>query len=331
MHNPSLKSMKIFLQSRGYDVDHKERQEILELYQKTCLKEISLYQNDIFDHNLFEATRVRENAEFIALSQAIGREVEEIQTDVKKLYVLLDKYIEKCPYEELKFLIFSRVKKIPFLTIERILKIKYCEYQEVWLEKIENNLTALPQEEKMTLMQYYHQIRNNIPLLFKVYQKSFNEKEVEEMRKVAENKLFLLKNFEPQMLEDNYRVFYDDSEEKMKLVREVLALTHSYTKHSLKHMPIKNLLELKEEIKKQKYKEEQSKKLIFKHIKILEESILMASDSEFDMACINAVDELNSEELQKVLDYLGSQNKFFVNKFESVVKQMGSRMKAKIL
>ncbi|WP_104697888.1 MULTISPECIES: hypothetical protein [unclassified Helicobacter] len=330
MHNPSLKSMKIFLQSRGYDTDNKEKQEILELYKKICSQEICLYQNDIFDNNFFEAMGVRENAEFITLSQTIGREVEEIQTDVKKLYILLDKYIEKFPYEELKFLIFSRVKKIPFLTIERILKIKYCEYQEVWLEKIEKNLKVLPQEERMTLMQYYQQIRNNIPLLFKVYQKSFDEQEVQRMKEVAENKLLLLKNYEPQMLEESYKVFYDDSEEKMKLVREVLELTHSYTKHSLKHMPVKNLLELKEEIKRQKHKEEQSKKLILKHIKILEESILMASDSEFDMACINAVNELNSEELQKVLDYLGSQNKFFINKFESVAKQISGRMKAKI-
>lgn len=330
MYKPSLKSMKVFLQSKGYNVEHKDSQEVLDIYKDVCSQEVNMYQNEVFDTSFFDVSRANENMELIALSQIIKTEIEQIQNEPQKLYILIDKYIEQCPYEEFKFLIFSGVKKLPFLTMDRIFKIKYYEYQEVWMEKIEQHLDVLPQEEKRVLMYHYDKIRDNIPLLFRAYQKSFDVDEVEKMKRVAEDKLLLLQNFNPQILEENYRAFYDESPEKIKLVKEVLSLTSSYTKSFLKHIPMDELLNLIKEIKKQKQNEEESKKRIVKHIKILEESITMASDSDFDMACINAIEELNNEELQKVLHYLGSQNKFFLNKFESVAKQFGSNIKAKI-
>ncbi|RDU73281.1 hypothetical protein CQA57_05180 [Helicobacter anseris] len=330
MHKPALKSMKVFLQSKGYDVEHKDFQEVFDIYKNVCLQETTAYQNEVFDTSFFDISGANENVELIALSQVIKTEIEQIQNEPQKLYVLIDRYIEQCPYEELKFLIFSGVKKLPFLTMDRIFKIKYYQYQEVWMEKIEQHLDVLPQEEKKVLMHHYDKMRDNIPLLFRAYQKSFDTDEVEKMRSVAENKLLLLQNFNPQMLEENYKAFYDESPEKIKLVKEVLSLTSSYTKSFLKHIPMEELLSLIEEIKKQKRDEEESKKRIIKHIKILEESIAMASDGDFDIACMSAIEELNNEELQKVLHYLGSQNKFFVNKFESVAKQFGSNFKAKV-
>ncbi len=321
--------MKILVKSHGYDMDGSDESEILKTYEKICIQEIKTFQNIVFEQNFFETQSLRETAEFVALTNIIKEEIRQIQGSVEKLYEVLDRYIEKCPYEELKFLIFSGIKKIPFMILDRAFKIKYYQYQEIWLEKIEINLEILPLEERSVLMQYYQDHRENIPLLFKVYRQTFDPKEVQKMKEVAQNKLLLLQNFSPQLLEENYKAFFDESEQKIHLIKEILSYTHSYPKNYLKKIPINQLMILKEEIKKQKEQEERSKKRVAKYIKLLEESMMVINDGDFDMACSNAIKELDSEELQKVIGHLGSQNKFFANKFESVAKQLRGSVKAK--
>ena len=330
-YKPSLKSMKTFLNAQGHDADSKGQEEIFELYKRVCREKVGFFQSSVFDKSFFEAKDIKDTAEFVNLSGVIASEVAKVGDSLARLYALMDKYIEQCPYEELRFLIFSGAKRIAPSILKKAFSVKYHQYQEVWLEKIASNLENLPPEERSVLLHHYEQIREDIPQLFRVYQQSFQPHEIEKMKKIAQDKLLLMQHFNPQLLEENYKAFYDGSEEKISLIREIMALTHSYPKGYLQHIPMSALRNLKEDILQQKRAEESSKKKVAEHIRRLEESMMMINDSEFDAACMDAIKELDNDELQKIVQYINSQDKFFANKFESIAKQLRGSIKAKII
>ena len=326
-YKPSMRGMKIYLQGHGHQIDSMNDEEIFELYSQISGAEIKSFQEEVFDSSFLGIAQ--ETPGLHKLSGVIKEEIKSIGSDAYKLQKLIDAYIEKFPFEELKFLIFSGVKKIPFLVVDRIVKIKSYQYQEIWLEKIAQNLEILPVEERSVLINQYQQF--NISQLFKVYQKTLHQDEVEKMKAVAQNKFNLLKNFSPQLLESSYKAFYDESEEKSELIDEILKHTRSYSRGALKNLPFHQLNSLKEEILEQEKEKSKSKKRVIDHIRALEASMLMTHDSDFDAACMDAIAELNNLELQKVIDYLSARNKFFINRFESVARQFHSSSKNRII
>ncbi len=327
-YQPSIRMVKLFLQNCNYDIENKSDEEILKLYQDHNLREVMEFQKEVFDNGFVDITK--EIPELLEIANVIKEDIKGVGDNISALYGIIDKYIEKYPYEELKFLIFSGIKKIPLLIVERIIMAKTYQYQEIWLEKIAKNLEVLPIEEKSVLMAKYQSLCDNLTTLFNIYQKSFQEEGIAKMREVAQNKLAILKNFSPQLLEATYRAYYNESEEKLKLVNEILEYTQSYPKAFLKNQSMERLMNLKKEIIGRREEEAQSKRLVFEHIKALEESMAETNDSNFDAACMNAISDLNNIELQKVVDYIGSKNKFFVNRFEEVAKRFRSKVNAKV-
>lgn len=325
---PSMRMMKLFLQNHEIDIEDKSEEEILKLYKDCNIQEVMEFQKDVFDNGYLD--KAKEVPEMLEVANMIKESIKRVGDNVSRLYGVMDQYMEKYPYEELKFLILSGVKKIPLVVVDLVTKIKAYQYQEIWLEKIADNLDVLPAEEKSVLMDRYQNLRDNLAALFKVYQKSFREEEVLKMQKIAQSKLELLKNFSPQLLETNYSAYYNEGKEKLDLIHEILSYTQIYSRSFLKNRTMKQLMEFKEEILKHKAEKTQSKKLVFEHIQALEESMTETDDSTFDAACMSAINELNNIELQKVIQYLGSKNRFFINRFEEVAKRFRDRAGDKI-
>lgn len=327
-YEPSIQMVKLFLQNCNYDIENKSDEEILRLYQEHNSREVMEFQKEVFDNGFIDMAK--EMPELLEIANVIKEDIRKVGDDVSALYGIIDKYIEKYPYEELKFLIFSGIKKIPLLIVERVVKAKSYQYQEIWLEKIAKNLEVLPIEERSVLMAKYQSLCDNLTVLFGIYQQSFQKEEITRMQEVAQNKLMILKNFSPQLLEANYKAYYNESKEKLELVNEILKYTQTYPKVFLKNQSMERLNNLKKEIISRKEEEAQSKKLVFEHIRALEESMAETNDSNFDAACMSAINDLNNIELQKVVDYIGSKNKFFVNRFEEVAKRFRSKVNAKV-
>lgn len=335
MHKPSIKSMQVFLEANGYDTNQiasMTKEELLQVYGAKVNQEILEFQQGVLDNVGIEAlAQVKQKKELEEKIAKIQEKVKNIHQDIRKIYAIMDEFIEDFSIDELRYLIFNNVRKIPSNLVDKVIQIKKYQYQILWLDKIEENLSILPEEEKKNLMAKYCRMDNIDRKLYRIYKNSFDKKEVLKMAEVAKNKLNLLSAFSSQELEENYEIFYNESEEKHQLMNEIVEFTHSYSRNMLKKMSMEQLANLRDSIRNQISKENEEKRTVAKYVKILENSMRSVDEQEFQTVCLDAINHLNNEQLQKVIETLSSQNKFFANKFEGVARQIRGKVKAKII
>ncbi|MCE3040437.1 hypothetical protein [Helicobacter anatolicus] len=333
MHKPSVSSMQTFLIANGYNASEVEKmsdEELLNNYSKQVMQEIQDFQKGALeDSNIGIFVQMQHNKEIQQKLQEIKERIKKVHQDLRKIYQIVDDFIEDFSIDELRYFLFNGVQKIPSNLIEKALQVKFFQYKIVWLDQIEKNFNQLPEEERRTLMEQYYSIHDS-KKLYKIYQNSYDQKEVTKMAEVAKNKLLLLKNFTPEDLEKNYERFYNESEEKIEMIKEIMRLTGSYSRSVLRSMNMEQLSNLIASIRQQIQKTNEEKQIVMKYVRILENSMRSVDDYDFQEVCIDAINHLSNEQLQKVISTLSSQNKFFAGKFESVARQLRSKVKAKI-
>lgn len=333
MHKPSVSSMQTFLIANGYNASEVEKmsdEELLNNYSKQVMQEIQDFQKGALeDSNIGIFVQMQHNKEIQQKLQEIKERLKKVHQDLRKIYQIVDDFIEDFSIDELRYFLFNGVQKIPSNLIEKALQVKFFQYKIVWLDQIEKNFSQLPEEERRTLMEQYYFIHDS-KKLYKIYQNSYDQKEVTKMAEVAKNKLLLLKNFAPEDLEKNYERFYNESEEKIEMIKEIMRLTGSYSRSVLRSMNMEQLSNLIASIRQQIQKTNEEKQIVMKYVRILENSMRSVDDYDFQEVCIDAINHLSNEQLQKVISTLSSQNKFFAGKFESVARQLRSKVKAKI-
>ncbi|PAF53344.1 hypothetical protein BKH42_06405 [Helicobacter sp. 13S00482-2] len=327
---PSARSMKVYLSNNGHtqiELDHLSNSELFELYKKESLESIYLFQSDL-DKKICIATA--EGLKHYEIEDKLKTKIKKIGRDISKVYDMIDEYIDEYTYDQ--FLeIFRSYLSVPAPKIEKILKVKYRQLQEVWLEKLKIRFASLPDEERIQLMHYYEKNRDNIKKLKQIYHFSEDEYYVGDIQRISESKLSIIKNFMPELMEENYKAYYDETPEKINLIQEVLKLTHSYPRSYLKRLSISKLLFLKNEIIEQDKRDIINKKLFNKHIKALEEAMNSPNDNDFSKAALNVITELDGDNLHRVVNYLTNKNKTFLNKFNASIKTYQNILKNKFI
>ncbi|PAF41503.1 hypothetical protein [Helicobacter sp. 11S02596-1] len=321
--------MKLYLKNHGYspaELDIMEDEKIFNLYKTINHKMIYDFQITLCQNNSFPAEQVKD----YDLENQLKSKLSKIGKNFSKIYGLIDEYIDHYDYQEFLEILCMHLDTIPSSKIAKILKVKYRQLQQVWLEKIEQRFQVLPIEERIPLIRYYEKNQDNLAVLKRVYDESKDPAYIEKIKKISEVKLDVIKVFMPSLMEENYKAYYDETPEKLELISRILALTNAYSKKYLKELSISKLKILEDEIIRQNKQEAQDKKLFQKYTKAFSKSMASADDNEFSKVCIEAVAELNSEQLQMVVSFLAGKNKFFLNKFNTTIKNYQNISKIKI-
>ncbi|PAF49864.1 hypothetical protein BKH41_00755 [Helicobacter sp. 12S02232-10] len=322
--------IKLYLKNHGYNIielNAMDNEKLFNLYKEHSLKVIYEFQTSLHQNNSFSVGHIKN----YDLENQLKSKLLKIGKNFSKIYDLIDEYIDRYSYEDFLEILCMQLDTIPPSKLEKILKVKYRQLQQVWLEKLEEKFKILPVEERIPLVKYYEKNQDDIAKLKRAYQDSKDPSHLEKIKKISEIKLNIIKIFMPSLMEENYKAYYDETPEKLELIDHILELTNSYSKKYLKDLTISKLKFLKNDIIEQNKREAQDKKLFQKYTKALSESMNSMDDNEFSKVCLDAIAELNSDQLQRVVSFLASKNKFFLNKFNTTVKSYQSIAKTKIV
>ncbi|PAF52637.1 hypothetical protein [Helicobacter sp. 13S00477-4] len=313
--------IKVFLKNHGYnteEIKQADNKKIIELYEEYNIKAIYEFQIFLNQNNALSST---ENIKKYHMQDELNQKILKINGDISKIYDLIDIYFDDYDHDELLEILCKRIKNFSINKIQKIFQIKYRQYQEIWLKKLEIRFKDLPAEEKIFLKKYYEKNRNNMEKLKYVYEYSKNPQYIEKIKKVAQIKLDIMENFMPDLKESYYKSYYNNTPEKIKLIKEISQLNPSYSKNQLKEFTITELKSLNSEILEQNKKEIQDKKLFHKYTNAISQSMDSMDDESFVKICLEAIRELDEEQLQKVVNFSISRNKFFLGKFNTVIKE----------
>ncbi|CBG39411.1 hypothetical protein [Helicobacter mustelae] len=334
MHKPSVKSMQTFLLGNGYDkshIDAMSEEELFEIYSKKVRQEVQESQHELLDNiDIRYFAQVKKQKELDSKVQEIQKQICRVNHSVRKVYDIIDAFIEDFSLDELRYFILNGINKIPSNIVDRVIQIKSYQYRIFWLEKIEENLAPLPEEERHTLMEKYTKPDYKDSRLYQIYKNSFDQKELQKMVEIARKKLDVIKHFLPEALEESYATLHEEDKEKNKIIEEIMSFTHSYPRNTLKKMTMKQLRNLGDFIREKMREEQRDHRIIEKYVQMIEESMRSVEDAEFQMVCMDAINRLSNPQLQKVIETLNTKNKFFASKFESVARSLRGKINAKL-
>lgn len=228
----NLKMAKVYLKNYGHSDDELDKlgeNELFELYKIQSSKRFFEFRTALEEEtSSISFPHAKENT---GNYQDIKEKIKKNDQDISKLYDIFDEYIYKYTYEDMLEIFRSNLPNVSSNKIEKMLKVKYREFQEIWLEKIKDRLYDLPEEERLTLMGFYEKNRNNIEKLKYVYQNSAQSNYRKIIKNISIMKLEVIKNFIPNIMEENYKDFFKETPEKIKLINNIIGLTPTYSKN----------------------------------------------------------------------------------------------------
>lgn len=325
-----LKMIKVYLKNHGYtdgDLNKLDEEKLFELYKTQSTQRVFEFRMALRDQNF--SIPLSQSSNNIQNYQKIKEKIKKINQDISKIYNILDEYVYEYTYEDILEIFRSNLPNISSSKIEKILKVKYREFQEIWLEKIKNNFFDLPDEEKLFLINFYEKSRNDIEKIKRVYQSSMRSDYMSNIKKISEIKLEIIKNFMPNLMEENYKDFFKETPQKVEIMKEILELTSSYSKNFLLELDMEKLEFLRDEIIKQNKKEIYDKKVFQEYVKNLEETINLLDDNDFEKVCLEVITKLDETQIQNIINHMCGKNNFFINKFNAVVRSHQSKLKNK--
>ncbi|MDL0082002.1 hypothetical protein NYG90_04840 [Helicobacter sp. XJK30-2] len=306
-----------YLKNKGYKQDELSAmsdERILKLYQDIA-REFILQAQDVLEtspeHENLRKKSTTIMPETIAL---IGR-------DLCKLYEEIDNYIDLYSVRELANLLLSALPGVKLAKVEKMVRIKIRELQEIWLLELKDNLSSLPEEERDTLMEYYLARKDDLPMLRDIYQKSKDPAYLDEICDLAHIKLSMIKEYMPDELESNYKSFYDHSPEKLSVIQSILALTAAYSKGALLGMSIKELQEMLEELQEKEQEQAEQKALVDRYFERFKAALHDPDDQHFTNVCLDAASELPRPRFQELATELSRHYKHFHQRFSDVSKE----------
>ncbi|MGX3045690.1 hypothetical protein [Helicobacter sp. T3_23-1056] len=243
-----------------------------------------------------------------------------IEGDNVKIYEMLDEYIENYTVREVAETIFMKTKKTKIAKLEKMMRIKRSQLQEVWLESLERNLSTLPTEEAQTLLKFYYDKKDNLIELKNIYTRSNDKKYLQQIYEIASMKLHIVRDYMPKELEDTYRVYYDNSQEKISLIKQILKMSNGFEKGYLLGLSIHDLGELFTQIQEdleRKRKEEEEVKMYFDEFK---DALHSTKEEMFLEVCIDAASALPRERFQELCASLAKKYKTFRHRFSDIAR-----------
>lgn len=243
-----------------------------------------------------------------------------IEQDNFKIYEMLDEYIENYTVCEIAETIFMKTKKTKIAKLEKMMRIKRSQLQELWLEALERNLSTLPEQEAQTLLKFYYDKKDDLIALKDIYLRSNDKKYLNTLYEIASMKLHIVQDYMPKELEETYRVYYDNSQEKITLIKQILKISSGFEKGYLLTMSIHDLdellIQIKEELQKKQQEEEEAKK----YLEEFKDALHSTNEEIFLEVCIDAASALSRDRFQELCATLAKKYKTFRHRFTDIAR-----------
>lgn len=182
------------------------------------------------------------------------------------------------------------------------------------------NLSTLPAEEAQTLLKFYYDKKDNLIELKDIYTRSNDKKYLSQIYEIACMKLHIVRDYMPKELEETYRVYYDNSQEKIELIKQILSISNGFEKGYLLGLSMHDLgellIQIQEELQKKK-KEEEEVKMYFDEFK---NALHSTKEEMFLEVCIDAASALSRERFQELCANLAKKFKTFRHRFTDIAR-----------
>ncbi len=314
-----------YLKNKGYtqeELSHMSHERIISLYEEKT-RDFILHAQEILETN-------KEDNVAYANEIIIPESLSIVSKQPFRFYDIIEDYIDSNTPREIANSFFAVLPHIKVKTLEKMVRIKIRQLQETWMLQLNNNLSVLPREERETLMEYFSRHKENLRTLRSMYEKSCDKDYIESLRLIATMKLSIIKDYMPDELESNYKVFYDHSPEKLAIIQEILKLSGAYSKGALLGFSIKDLNELLEELQKREEQKQIEKEQKNRYMEAFKHALHDPNDQVFVHVCLDAVSELSRQSFQEIAMVLAKQFKTFRQRFEDVAKEYGDMQSLQI-
>lgn len=309
--------MAQYLKNKGYTQDELSKmsdEHIAKLYEEQARAFITQAKDILETSEEHEELRKK-------TTTIMPESVALVAENLTALYSEIDDYIDLYSTRDIANIYLAALPNTKLSKVEKMVRVKICELQEIWLLELESNLSALPAQEREALMEYYLANKDNLRMLRQIHAKSTSPEYIDEIKIIAQMKLSMIQEYMPDELESNYKSFYDHSPEKLSAINEILRLSAAYTKGILLAMSIHELQELLQELRVKEQQEVAVKELVARYHDSFKHALHDPDDQNFINVCIDAASELPRQSFQELAANLAKDHKNFRQRFEDVSKE----------
>lgn len=311
--------MSKYLKFYGYTSEQLEKMSIQELTQ--LFEEKTRENKRHYDQLLQEKMQSNQFMSQPSDDRDLTMEfINAINGDSIRIYEADDFVSLYTPHEIAELLVLQEGQKTKLALIEKMARIKMCELQEFWLEKIEQKLEELPEEESYNLMHYYNMHKEDFKMLKNVYTQLSNPEYMERIKNIANNKINLIKQYMPDEMENNYRDFFNHSQVKLDLISKILEFSKSDDKQYLLTLSINELNEFYNKLQAKSEQEESEEIKVKEYMKLIRDALYSPDNQVFIDACLQAAQDLSYQSFQDLIIDLSKRQKTFRNRFDEVAK-----------
>ncbi|WP_299326286.1 hypothetical protein [uncultured Helicobacter sp.] len=309
--------MAQYLKNKGYTQDELGKmsdERIAKLYEEHTRAFITQAQDILETSEEHEELRKKSTTimpESIAL----------VAQDLCALYEQIDDYVDLYSTRDIANIFLASLPNVKLSKIEKMVRVKIRELQEIWLLELESNLSALPPQEREALMEYYLANKDDLHMLRQIHEKSKSPEYIDEIALIAQVKLSMIQEYMPDELESNYKSFYDHSPEKISAINAILRLSAAYTKGVLLGMSIQELQDLLQDLREKELQAAAVKDLVAHYHDSFKHALHDPDDQHFINVCIDAGSELPRQQFQELAAHLSREYKNFRQRFEDVSKE----------
>lgn len=251
------------------------------------------------------------------VEQKIKSEIANSQNFYDTFYQLLQKHTFNSIYDIALNVVDSKlVEKILF-----ILEIKYREYQEILLEEIASRMELMPAEEAAGFISFIEQKREDVEFLKNILLELKDSEIGTNINKITNIKKYIISNFMPEDLEDEYKDFFAHSDDKKELILRLKNISNAYSKKQLNDMTKEDLIDILASIKQKEIEEKKDKEDYDKYLALFKKALYEDDTFGFNAIVMQVLEDISQDCLKNLKLTLKNEDPLFESKFQSAQKE----------
>ena len=251
------------------------------------------------------------------VEQKIKSEIANSQNFYDTFYQLLQKHAFNSIYDIALNVVDSKlVEKILF-----ILEIKYREYQEILLEEIASRMELMPAEEAAGFISFIEQKREDVEFLKNILLELKDSEIGTNINKITNIKKYIISNFMPEDLEDEYKDFFAHSDDKKELILRLKNISNAYSKKQLNDMTKEDLIDILASIKQKEIEEKKDKEDYDKYLALFKKALYEDDTFGFNTIVMQVLEDISQDCLKNLKLTLKNEDPLFESKFQSAQKE----------
>ncbi|MGX2982974.1 hypothetical protein [Helicobacter sp. 23-1045] len=242
-------------------------------------------------------------------------------------YALFNELLVEYPYGAIYECIANALEVEAVQKALLILEIKYRQYQEIIIDEIRKKTHFMPDEEVADFMLFIEKNRDEVELLKNILAQLNDAKIAQTIRNISNLKKYILSEFMPDDLEQNYKQFFNHSKDKQDLIASLQKISSAYSKKQLDDMTKGDLVEILNAIKQREIDDKKDKEDFKRYFAEFKNALYSDDTSVFDALVIQVLEDVSKDCLAKLKAHLSAEDTLFESKF-TMAQREWNRLKA---